>query len=221
MTFRKFPGIGWYITSVVVLVIGILIAAQRFPGGFDWPYMVASALASQRYNPDGNVWYAGGFGLATALHWPYINALRENLGTSESTLNRFALLSLRLGLSCGILIGAEGVFVRDLGHWFPRGHEILALCTFIGLYTGLLIFLIQAMFQQKIYALPAALVTLPLVAIGISQLWIYYSQREIGWLNSAWREMGIPVWLSFAFWQWLAIFFLTIGLGSLSLIRKN
>jgi hypothetical protein len=27
--------------------------------------------------------------------------------------------------------------------------------------------------------------------------------------------MGVPVWLSFAFWQWLAVAFLGLGLGYL------
>jgi hypothetical protein len=215
---NQYPGIGWYIASVTVLYAGIVIASRYFPGGFDWPYTVASALASHRYNPDGNVWYAGGFGLSMALHWPYVNALKEQLGASRSTLNRFALISIRIGLISGILIGIEGVFIRDLAQWVTKGHELLAILAFLGLYLGLLIFLGQAMARRKIYGIPALLVTLPLVAIGITQFWLWISQRDIGWLNTEWREMGIPVWLSFAFWQWLAIVFLTIGLGALSLI---
>jgi len=33
--------------------------------------------------------------------------------------------------------------------------------------------------------------------------------------------MGIPIWLSFAFWQWLAIGFLWAGLGLLVLVGSR
>ncbi|KPK12246.1 MAG: hypothetical protein AMJ68_02710 [Acidithiobacillales bacterium SG8_45] len=218
---NQYPGLWWYISAVLVLYLGIVIAAQKFPDGFDWQYTVASALASHRYNPDGNIWYAGGFGLSMALHWPYISALKEGLDASRSSLNRFALFSIRVGLASGILIGIEGVFIRDLAQWVTKGHEVLAIFAFLGLYLGLLIFLVQAMTLRIIYGIPALLVTVPLIAIGVTQFWLWITQRDIGWLNIEWREMGIPVWLSFAFWQWLAIVFLTIGLGALSLIGRK
>ena len=215
------PGLWWYTAAVVVLCSGILIAAQHYPGGFDWHYTVASALASHENNPNGSVWYAAGFGLSMALHWQYLSAIRNQLVGNHSGANRFALLNLRIGLAGGILLGLEGVFIRDLGQWVTKGHEILGIITFLGLYLGLVVFLVQATLQQRIYGLPALLVTVPLVAIGISQLYLYFAQRDIGWVNTDWSEHDIPLWLSFAFWQWLAILFLTIGFGSLSLIGKR
>jgi hypothetical protein len=71
------------------------------------------------------------------------------------------------------------------------------------------------MLQNKIYALPALLVSTPVVAIGITQFWLYLQQRDLGWVDTSWREMGIPLWFSFAFWQWLAIAILWMGLGVL------
>jgi hypothetical protein len=59
------------------------------------------------------------------------------------------------------------------------------------------------------------LVVVPLLAIGISQVALYFDQRDLGWVNTGWREMGIPLWLSFAFWQWLAVTVLGVGVGHL------
>ena len=79
--------------------------------------------------------------------------------------------------------------------------------------------MVQAMLRQRVYALPLFLVASPLVVIGITQFWLYLDQRDLGWVDTSWRDMGIPLWLSFAFWQWLAIGFLGAGLGLLSFTR--
>jgi hypothetical protein len=81
--------------------------------------------------------------------------------------------------------------------------------------------MVQAMLRRRLYALPLFLVTSPLVAIGITQFWLYLDQRELGWVDTNWREMGIPLSLSFAFWQWLAIGCLWLGLGLLSFTCIN
>jgi hypothetical protein len=61
----------------------------------------------------------------------------------------------------------------------------------------------------------ALLVILPIIAVGLSQFLLYVGQRELGWVNTGWRELGVPLWLSFAFWQWLAVALLGAGLGHL------
>lgn len=123
-----------------------------------------------------------------------------------------------MGLICGTLVAAERLFIRDLSEWLYKAHEILALLFFLGLYLGVLVLLIQAMLRQSIYVLPVFVIMSPLLAIGITQLWLYFDQRDLGWVDTSWREMGIPLWLSFAFWQWLAIGILWLCLGLLSFI---
>ncbi len=49
-------------------------------------------------------------------------------------------------------------------------------------------------------------------------LWLYLTQRELGWVDASWREKGIPIWLSFAFWQWWMIASLWVGLGMLNYV---
>ena len=194
---------------------GVLLAAEHYPGGFDWLYTVASALASQKHNPDGSIWFAAGLFLAMLLLWPYVTALNKRQSPAPSTTPEFGITALRTGLACGALLGLEKMLIRDLSNWVYKAHEILALLTFIGLYFGIVTLLVQAMLRHKVFLLPLLLVAGPLIAIAVTQFWLYLDQRDLGWVDTRWREMGIPLWLSFAFWQWLAIGFLWLGLGLL------
>jgi hypothetical protein len=211
--------IWWYLVSLLVLILGVILAAWYYPGGFDWPYTVISALASKKHNPAGSFWFSSAFILSMGLLWPYVSSLKKNLCSSLHPSSEVAIGALRLSLICGALVAAERLFIRDLSAWVYKAHEILALLFFLGLYIGVLVLLIQATLRQRIYVLPVILIATPLLAIGITQFWLYFEQRDIGWVDTSWREKGIPIWLSFAFWQWFAIGFLWASLGLLSFIK--
>jgi len=202
-----------------VLSSGSFLAAKQYPGGFDWHYTVASSLASQKHNPGGSIWFAGALCLAMILLWPYVSALKKARLPALPATAKLAIAALRTGLVCGALLGLEKLIIRDLSNWVYKAHEILGLLAFSGLYLGILVLLVQAMLREKIFTLPSLLVASPLLAIGITQFWLYLDQRDLGWVDTSWRELGIPLWLSFAFWQWLAIGFLWLGLGLLAFIR--
>ena len=208
-----------YLGSLLVLILGVILAAWHYPGGFDWHYTVASALASQKHNPTGSIWFSSAFILSMSILWPYVTSLKKSLCLSRSATAEFAIAALRLGLICGAMVAAERLLIHDLSSWVYKAHEILALLFFLGLYIGVLVLLIQAMLRQRIYLLPVFLIATPLLAIGITQFWLYFDQRDLGWVDTSWREMGIPFWLSFAFWQWLAIGFLWASLGLLSFVH--
>jgi hypothetical protein len=210
----------WYFASLLVLSLGSILAARHYPGGFDWPYTVASALASQKHNPTGSIWFAGALIVSMMLLWPYVSTLKIALGPSRP-VTEFAIAAMRLGLVCGVLVGAERLLIHNLSDWIYKAHEILAILFFLGLYFGVFGLLLQAMLRQRIYVIPVLLIASPLLAIGLTQFWLYLEQRDLGWVDTSWREMGIPLWLSFAFWQWLAIGFLTMGLGLLSFVRSE
>jgi hypothetical protein len=200
----------WYGAAVLVATLGVAIAAVRFPGGFDWVYTVISRLGSHRHNPDGARWLAAGLLGATILLWPVARHLDPGAGSAAA--GRLPALALRAGLAGGVLLAVEGLFALDLSRIGRKAHEALALVTFVGLYTGVVGLLVQRGRRAGRYAL---LVLLPLCAVGVSQLALYLGQRDLGWVNTAWREMGVPFWFSFAFWQWLAVAFLGLGLGLL------
>jgi hypothetical protein len=213
----------WYLASLLVLGAGTLAAAMHYPGGFDWVYTVASALASRKHNPDGSTWFAGALGLSMILLWPYVSALKATQSGTGSAWVRFGITALRTGLICGALLGLEKLLIRDLSNLVYKAHEILALVTFAGLYSGVLALILHSALFRKVFILPLLLVSGPLAAIALTQFWLYIGQRDLGWVDTSWREMGIPLWLSFAFWQWLAIGLLWLGLGMLALtaVRHN
>lgn len=206
----------WYLASLLLFCFGSVLSAQHYPDGFDWLYTVASALASKKHNPEGSFWFSGALSLSMILLWPYVSALKNGLFPSSTVVTTFAFAALRIGLVCGTLLGLERLLLRDLSAWIYKAHEILGVFAFFGLFFGVLVLLIQAMLRKRIYAFPVLLVVTPLMAIGITQFWLYLYQRDLGWVDTSWREMGISFWLSFAFWQWLAMGFLSVGLGLLS-----
>ena len=203
--------------ALLVMGLGSMLAAQRYPGGFDWVYTVASSLASQKHNPSGNAWFAGALIVAMLLLWPYVTALKNRFSPLLSAA-RFAIYIMRIGLISGALMGLEKLLIHDLSAWIYKAHEVLGVLAFFGFYIGIICLLVLAMFRQRIYVFPVFLAVVPILAIGITQFWLYLDQRDLGWVDVSWREMGIPFWLSFAFWQWLAIGFLWMGLCLLSFI---
>ena len=210
----------WYVASILVMSFGLFISAQNYPGGFDWFYTVASALASQRHNPDGYIWYAASLSMSMLLLWFYISSIKAELITLLPA-PRFAITAIRIGLLSGFLLGVERLFIYDLSSWLYKSHEVLALLTFLNLYLGILGLLLQFMHRNKGNIFPVILVVSPLVIIGLTQLWLYLLQRDIGWVDTIWREKEIPVWLSFAFWQWLAISLIWAGLGLLHVFSNK
>lgn len=214
-------GTGWYFASLLTMSVGLILAALHYPGGFDWVYTVASALASKKHNPDGSSWFAGGLLLTVILLWPYVSSLNDRLATPRPKTGKVAVGMLRGGLICGAMLGLERLLIRDLSAWVHKAHEILGIFTFLGLYCGILGLLVVAIRHHKHYVLPLLLIVSPLIAIAVTQLWLYLEQRDLGWVDTHWRALGIPFWYSFAFWQWLAIGFLWTGLGLLSFITSR
>ncbi len=204
----------WFGAAVLVLAFGVGMAIRQFPGEFDWMYTVISHLASTTRNPDGGRWASGALFFAVLLLWPATHFLARTTGRAD-ILPRAAVAALRIGLICCAALALEGLLELDYSRHLRKGHEIVALFAFLGCYGGVLGMYLHRIRETASLLVPALMVILPLCAIGITQLALYFDQRDLGWVDTGWREMGIPVWLSFAFWQWLAGIFLGLGLGCL------
>jgi hypothetical protein len=203
-----------FAVAVLLVLLGTGLAMGHFPGGFDWAYTVISKLASRTHNPAGGVWLSGALLLAMVVLWPvttHLAGVRDAAGRRP----RLAVAALRMGVAGGALLGLEGLFILDLSGVLRKGHELLALLTFLGLYGGVIGLFVHRQRRSGVSKWPLLLVVLPLLAVGVSQVALYFDQRDLGWVNTTWRDMGIPLWLSFAFWQWLAVAMLWIGLGVL------
>lgn len=188
-----------FIGAALSLFAGYCLAARHYPGGFDWQYMVMSALASQRRNPDGASWFGGALALGMLLLWPVVQQMGRAVCEPLETL---ALRAIKVGLLFGILTGIERAFFDDYSSRFDKGHELLAAIASAGLYLGLIALCITRF--RRTHLLPLATIAVALLAAGGMEVVLWLAQRELGWVGVAWREAGIPAWRSFALWQWTA-----------------
>jgi hypothetical protein len=194
--------------ALVTFWAGVVMAAQFFPDApFDWMYRVVSELASRKHNPQGGQWFSGALGLSMLALWPAASQLRDTVGD-----RRWPVIALRAGILFGMAVGVERLAFVRFSSLVNNGHEALAVGAFAGLYTGML-----GLYWQRIRRgwTGALMVAAPLAAIFITQIVIYFDQRDLGWVDHGWREIGVSPWLSFAFWQWIAVALLWVGLGHL------
>jgi hypothetical protein len=223
-----------FMAAALAIGVGVAASASRFPGGFDWAYTVISRLGSPKHNPEGARWLTGSLLAAAVLLWPVVGYLARTAQASSSGRPALAgagspsrhgpavaITALRVGVVGAALLGLEGLLALDLSVLHRKGHEILALVTFLGFYAGVLGLHVERVRAGAGRLWGAGLVVAPLCAVGLSQLALYFSQREPGWVNTGWRELGVPVWLSFALWQWLAVAVLGLGLGLLLLAGRR
>lgn len=196
--------------AAVSVALGIGMAAVRYPDGFDWAYTVISRLASNRRNPDGAPWLAGSFLLAVVLSSFTVGHLRHALARAGGP-PRIPILGLWACLVAGAVLGLEGLFAIDLSPLGRKAHEAVAIVAFAGAYVGVVGLQLHRVWRLGGSIVPALLVVLPLLAVGVTQMLLFFDQRDLGWVNTEWREMGIPIYLSFAFWQWMAVGFLALG----------
>lgn len=210
------PKLGWtcYGLSVSILVISWAIALSLYPGAFDWQYTVVSALASRKHNPEGGPWFAGGLGLALALLWPFVTSV-WGARKRRNRLERRFILALRLGLIFGALMAVESILDPALPQRLEKTHEFLALLAFLFCYAAILGISLSSLGREKRFPWSALLLAAPIVGIGLSQFALYLGQRDLGWVDQSWRELGVPLWQSFAFWQWQALGILWIATGIL------
>lgn len=206
----------YYLSALLIMIVGMLLAARQYPNGFDWAYTVASALMSQKRNPDAGHWFALGLSLSMLMLWFYVNSLKPYLPAAKTVMKL-----LRIGMICGMLIGVERLVFYDLSRLIHKAHELIALLAFAGQYFGIMGLLINTMIQQPQRRLWMLLALIPLTGVTLQLFWLYLTQRGIGWVNVSWREKGIPIWLSFAFWQWWMMAFLWLGYGVLMSGLKN
>jgi hypothetical protein len=208
---RRVAVLGLWPAAVVSLVVGIWWGAALYPGRFDWQYQVISNLASRQDNPDGYLVFCVGLGLCFLLLLPLPSYFSLRLRSTGVALARFSAITLLVGMLCSIAVGAERIVIRDLGEHIHKGHEAIALIAFVGLVVGVAGFLLGTLrLHRRAGSLPGWLllalfmgVMAPIACTAASQLYLYLSQSDLGWVGPSWREMGVPLYLSFAFWQWL------------------
>ena len=201
---------GWYALATGILAVGIPAAAARYPGPFDWAYTVISALASRKHNPDGAAWFAGAIAGSMACLWPVVTQLTRD-GAAPPWVRR----ALRAGVVCGVIVGVERLAFFHFSTHVRKGHELVALVAFLSFYTGVVGLYVHRVARRRAFAWPAIAVVVPLLGVGLRELVLYLAQRGVGWADHDWRGANTPLWLSFAWWQWLAAGLLWLAVGHL------
>lgn len=208
-----------YLFATLVLAVGVACAAARFPRDFDWVYTVISALASRKHNPEGAAWFAGALAVAMACLWPVVNVLVRD-GFSGMSVPRWVEVALRIGVACGTLVGVERLLFQHFSSMIRKGHELIALISFLSFYVGIVGLYLHRVRQRCASPWSAALVVFPLLGVGFREGWLYFAQRHLGWADYDWKGTGAPFWLSFAWWQWLAAAMLWLAVGHLLATAK-
>jgi hypothetical protein len=193
------------------------MAAQRYPSEYDWRYMTVSRLLEADHDPAGYLWARAGIALCGVFGFVWATLLAQR---------RAAIRALQAGyffMACAAMLPESLLRV-------PKGHEMLAILAFVGIWCGI----VSVMFQSSVQALlrrmrgtsgrarwyAAALVLaamLPLVLAGTAQAYVYLEIPDLPWVSLAWRARGVPVFISFAFWEWVTCLVLSAYMVALAL----
>ena len=191
---------------------GLWMAAERYPGGYDWRYITISRLGYADRNPDGYRWAWGGLIVCAlgGLCWStvLIRDWRRD-GTGPRPVGIYALaLGYVCMVGCASLPGGFPLL--------PRGHDVLAVMAFFGICIGI----VQLTFdvteprlrrrarglhpRSRLYAgLLAGLALAPILIEIATQAYVSHARPDLPWIGLEWRALGAPVYLSFALWQWV------------------
>jgi len=191
--------------------VGMALAARTYPSEYDWRYITISSLVYTDRNPSGFLWARGGVFLCgvTGLYWT-AELLRgwRRLSIAERPIGTWALGLGYLCMTCCALLPER----RFLG---PRGHDFLALAAFVGICLGMAVLTFKVIGQsphmRKLRGSPhlyagmlAGFALSPIVLGAVAQAYVSHALPALPWVSLVWRKRGVPVYLSFAFWEWVA-----------------
>lgn len=220
--------------GVLAFWCGLWIAARRYPSEYDWRYITISRLGYADRNPGGYRWAwtglllcaLGGLCWSTVLVW---DCRREKSGRTSIGICALALSYVCM-VSCASLPGGFPLF--------PRGHDILAVSSFLGICIAIIqltLHLAEGSPRRRrtpplpgsprVYAaLLAGAALSPILMAAITQAYISRARPDLPWVSLEWRTLGVPVFLSFAFWEWItcAVFSVyTVGLCWMTMMNSS
>jgi hypothetical protein len=189
---------------------GMSMAGRSYPSEYDWRYMTISSLVYGDRDPHGYLWARGGIvlcGLA-GLYWT-TGVLRK--GKQANVANRpIGIWALGLGYLCMMCCALLPERLLPI----PRGHDFLALAAFVGICIGVVHSTFKAVERSarlgnragssRLHAgILAGIALSPIVLAALAQAYVSHALPALPWVSLAWRARGVPVYLSFAFWEWV------------------
>jgi hypothetical protein len=207
---------------------GIAVAERLSHGEFDWRYMTLSTLISPRRNPAGYIWAASGLVLSSlsALCWAMALAWHCNVTVGERPRGIWLLGWGSLCMTCSVILP-----------WrlprLPKEHEVLTLFAFAGLCLGMIRLAFQttervlrrrsggSARRLRLYGgAVAGLAVVPIFLAGLADAYVFYVLPQLRWVSLAWRARGVPMYLSFAFWEWITCAVLSFYMAILSVAAQ-
>lgn len=198
--------------GVFAFWVGLFIASRRYPSLYDWRYMTVSKLIYPDQNPDGYAWAWGGLMLCALGGLCWTAALIRDWPRTISAVRPFGLWAIGLGYSCMVGALVPGRFLP-----IPKGHETLSLSAFIGLCIGIVQLTLETAERSawlkargcskaaRLLASGLAAIALsPIALAGIATWYVSSALPQLPWVGIEWRARGVPVYLSFAFWEWIS-----------------
>ena len=216
--------------GVLAFWCGMLMSALQYPSEYDWRYMPVSNLLTPGRDPAGHLWATGGVVLCSLceLCWAMLLAQRWTHAGARGRLG--GIRALQFGNFCMICSAVMPEWLLQI----HNGHEILAVLAFTGLCIGMIRMMFQAIKwiflrrmgrsigHARLYAaILASVAVLPILLAGLAQAYVQYLLPELHWVNLSWRARGVPVYLSFAFWEWVTCVVLSAYIAILSLATQS
>lgn len=216
----------WYPVGTLIFFGGGTLSALNLGGQFDWRYSPLSTLSSAVSNPHGFAYCCLGLIVSFSMALPVCGYLRSRCAPLAPKTARFAFRALATGCVGAIAVGCERLLTQSISLNTHKLHEVLSIVTFFGLLLGVPGFwlcLIRWLVRHRGWPVWAVAVVLflsagPMIGTGLSQGYLYLFGADLGWVGPRWAELGVPLYLSFAFWEWLSAagvfvyFFLIVAL---------
>jgi hypothetical protein len=207
--------------------LGMAAAARSYPSHYDWRYITISSLVYPDRNPHGYLWARAGIVLCalTGLYWTagMIRAAQRPPTAGWPV----GIAALAVGFTCMAGCGL-------LPEWRLSGskvHDSLALAAFLGICAGVVLATLRALVRGRRLperpgrsplaarlraGLVAGVPMAPIVLAALAQTYVSAALPTLPWVNLSWRARGVPVYLSFAFWEWVSCALFSLYLVALS-----
>jgi hypothetical protein len=201
----------WFPLATLCFVIGVIASIYFLDGSFDWRYRTLSSLSSASTNPAGYAFCCLGLSVSFAMGLPLCGYIRARFEPHTPKTAWFSFRSLKVGFLGAVAVGVERLFDQSISPHIHKMHEYISIVTFFGLLLGLAGFwlcLTRWLLQERQWPLwgvtVLSLISVgPIIGTGLSQAYLYFIPNNLGWVGPHWADLGVPLYLSFAFWEWL------------------
>jgi hypothetical protein len=183
---------------------GIGAAAHAYPGGYDWRYQTISLLLYSDRNPHGYLWAWAGVELCGLAGLAWTAELQRRCVGAITAARATTLGVLRVGFICMCC-----AVLPDRLLPLSKGHELFAILAFLGICIGVVR---QGMVAPRGPRVLAGLTPVPVALAALTQAYLQLARPNLPWVSPAWRARGIPLYLSFAVWEWITCVMLSMCL---------